>query len=136
MRWRPLSLHQPLPCVLYVVDGKQNTIYTLTADFKKGTVFTEALSDSGVAAWVGTLDLKTGTVTAIAVGLGSPRGYCSHRVTTKTTTGEPSAIAAWPPAPSRLRQGASEAMRVTRPHCCDWPVERSSLWVMVIVPDH
>jgi hypothetical protein len=60
--------------VLDVVDGKKNTIYTLTADFRRGTVFTEAPSDSRVAAWVGTLDLKTGTVTSIAVRLRQPTG--------------------------------------------------------------
>jgi hypothetical protein len=60
--------------LLYVVDSAQNAIYALSTDFKPGTVYTETPSDSGVASLVGTLDLKTGTVTPIAVGFTSPTG--------------------------------------------------------------
>jgi hypothetical protein len=62
---------------LLVVDGKANTIYAVTIDgtgFTKGTVYTEAPSDSGVAGFVGTLDLATGTITPAIIGLGSPTG--------------------------------------------------------------
>lgn len=59
---------------LFVVDGKANTIYTMTTQFKPGTVYTEAPSDSGVAGFVGTLDLQTGTVRPVAVGFNSPTG--------------------------------------------------------------
>jgi hypothetical protein len=37
-------------------------------------VYTEAPSDSGVAAFVGTADLTTGTITPVIIGLGSPTG--------------------------------------------------------------
>ena len=60
--------------LLYVVDSAQNTIYTWSTDFKPGTVYTETASDSGVASLVGTLDVKTGTVTPVAVGFTSPTG--------------------------------------------------------------
>ena len=59
---------------LFVVDSPANTIYTLTSDFKPGTVYTEAPNDSGVAGFVGTVDLKTGIVTPIAIGFSSPTG--------------------------------------------------------------
>jgi len=62
---------------ILVVDGKANTIYAVTAEgtgFTPGTVYTEAPSDSGVAGFVGTLDLKTGTITPAIIGLGSPTG--------------------------------------------------------------
>ncbi|MBV9358599.1 MAG: hypothetical protein JO023_24070 [Chloroflexi bacterium] len=59
---------------MLVVDGAANVIYAITAGFKPGTVYTEAPSDSGVASFLGTLDLKTGTVTPIAVGFQSPTG--------------------------------------------------------------
>jgi hypothetical protein len=62
---------------LLVVDGMANTIYAVTIDgtgFTKGTVYTEAPSDSGVAGFVGTLDLTTGTITPVIIGLGSPTG--------------------------------------------------------------
>ena len=62
---------------MLVVDGEANTIYAVTIDrtgFTKGTVYTEAPSDSGVAGFVGTLDLTTGTITPAIIGLGSPTG--------------------------------------------------------------
>ncbi len=59
---------------LLIVDGSANTIYQMTGAFVPNTVFVEAPSDSGVAGFVGTLDLTTGTITPIAVGFGSPTG--------------------------------------------------------------
>lgn len=62
---------------LLVVDGKANTIYTVTldkTDFAKGTIYTEAPSDSGVAGFVGKIDSKTGTITPVIIGLSSPTG--------------------------------------------------------------
>lgn len=62
---------------LLVVDGKANVIYSVTIDktgFTPGSVYTEAPSDSGVAGFVGQLDPKTGTVTPVIIGLGSPTG--------------------------------------------------------------
>lgn len=62
---------------LLVIDGKANTIYTVTidkTDFAKGTIFTEAPYDSGVAGFVGKVDPKTGTTTPVIIGLNSPTG--------------------------------------------------------------
>ena len=62
---------------LLVVDGTANTIYTVTIDgtgFAKGTIDTEAPSDSGVAGFVGPLDPTTGTITPAIVGVRSPTG--------------------------------------------------------------
>ncbi|MBV9706655.1 MAG: hypothetical protein JO125_04535 [Chloroflexi bacterium] len=61
---------------LLVVDSSGNTIYSVTRDkgFTPGTVYTEAPSDSGVASFVGTLDVKTGTITPVIIGLSSPTG--------------------------------------------------------------
>jgi hypothetical protein len=56
------------------VDGPANAIYQVRGAFTAGTVFTEAPSDSGVAGFVGTVDLKTGTITPIAIGFKSPTG--------------------------------------------------------------
>ncbi|HEX4219565.1 MAG TPA: hypothetical protein VHZ02_14415 [Acidimicrobiales bacterium] len=59
---------------LYVTDNKTNTVYAIDSSFPVGTVFVSAPSDSGVAGFVGTLDLNTGTITPIATGFGSPQG--------------------------------------------------------------
>ncbi len=59
---------------MLVVDGPANVIYTVRANFTKGTVYTEAPNDSGVASFVGTIDLSTGTITPVAVGFSSPTG--------------------------------------------------------------
>ena len=62
---------------MLIVDTKLNAIYKVSinkTDLVPGTVYTEAPSDSGVAGFVGTLDLKTGTITPVIIGLGSPSG--------------------------------------------------------------
>lgn len=59
---------------LFVVDATQNAIYVLRTTFKPGTVYTEAPNDSGVASFVGTVDLKTGTITPVAIGFVKPTG--------------------------------------------------------------
>ncbi len=59
---------------LYFTDGGSNKVYSLTANFTPGTVFVSSPSDSGVAGFVGTLDLSTGNITPITAGLNSPKG--------------------------------------------------------------
>lgn len=62
---------------LLIVDGKQNAIYAVTIDkkgFTPGSVYTEAPSDSAVNGFVGLLDLKTGFISPVIIGLGSPTG--------------------------------------------------------------
>ncbi len=59
---------------LYVADTAANAIYSVDFEFQAATVDTEAPSDSGVASWVGTLDLQTGTATPVAIGFTSPSG--------------------------------------------------------------
>jgi len=59
---------------MLVVDGTANVIYTIRADFTKGTVYTEAPDDSAVNGFVGTIDLTTGFITPIAIGFGKATG--------------------------------------------------------------
>ncbi len=59
---------------LLIVDAKQNAIYSVHADFTTGTVYTETPSDSGVAGFVGTIDLTTGIISPVIIGLTSPSG--------------------------------------------------------------
>jgi hypothetical protein len=59
---------------LFVVDGKANTIWKMSGKLAPGTVYVEAPSDSGVASFVGTLDLTSGTITPIGVGFVHPTG--------------------------------------------------------------
>ncbi|GAC1653839.1 MAG: hypothetical protein NVS4B12_25690 [Ktedonobacteraceae bacterium] len=62
---------------MLIVDTKQNATYAVTIDktgFTRGTVYTESPSDSGVAGYVGTVDLKTGTIVPVIIGLTSPSG--------------------------------------------------------------
>lgn len=62
---------------LLVVDAKANITYKVTIDkkdFTHGTIYTEAPSDSTVASFVGTIDPKTGTISPVIIGMGSPTG--------------------------------------------------------------
>ncbi len=61
---------------LVIVDGAQNTIYTVKKEggFTVGTIYTEAPSDSAVAGFVATVDPSTGTTVPVIVGLTSPTG--------------------------------------------------------------
>lgn len=61
---------------LFIVDSKQNIIYTVNVynGFIPGTTYTEASGNSGVAGFVGKLDVKTGTIIPIIIGLASPSG--------------------------------------------------------------
>ncbi len=59
---------------IFVVDGGKNAIYTLKWAGPKGSVFTEAPSDSGVAGFVGTLDMTTGFISPVSVGWTKPTG--------------------------------------------------------------
>ena len=60
---------------LIVVDSTLDAIYLLKSNsFVAGTVYTEAPSDSGVASFVGTINLSSGTITPIAIGFASPTG--------------------------------------------------------------
>jgi hypothetical protein len=59
---------------LYVTDNSANKVYAINTTLPTGTVFVAAPSDSGVAGFVGTLNLATGNITPIATGFGSPQG--------------------------------------------------------------
>jgi hypothetical protein len=59
---------------LLVVDGTTNKITSISGSFAPGTLFITAPSDSGVAGFVGTVNLATGTITPVATGFGSPTG--------------------------------------------------------------
>lgn len=67
---------------ILIVDGPANMVWKLSGALAPGTVYVEAPSDSGVAGFVGTLDLKSGTISPIAIGFGSPTGmaYISSSV--------------------------------------------------------
>lgn len=57
------------------MDTAQNITYEATASsWPLGQVWAEAPSDSGVASFVGTLDITTGSVRPVLVGFGSPSG--------------------------------------------------------------
>jgi hypothetical protein len=53
---------------LLVVDGQSNNLYWVRESQAKGTIFTEAPSDSGVPGFLGTLDLTTGFVHPVMIG--------------------------------------------------------------------
>ena len=59
---------------LLIADATHNAIYRVTATFKPGTVYTEAPNDSSVPGIVGTIDLHTGFISPVIIGLGSPTG--------------------------------------------------------------
>ncbi|HEY8803629.1 MAG TPA: SH3 domain-containing protein [Clostridium sp.] len=59
---------------LYITDTGNNTIYSVTGTFKKGTAFVAAPNDSGVGGFVGTADLTTGLITPFVSGVNSPHG--------------------------------------------------------------
>jgi len=62
---------------MLVVDSAQNTIYKVSINqtgFIPGTVYTEAPSDSGVAGFVGTIALASGTIIPALIGFMSPTG--------------------------------------------------------------
>ncbi|MDB5084238.1 MAG: putative cell wall binding protein [Bacilli bacterium] len=59
---------------LYVVDSGDNKIYAITGNFTPGTAFAACPSDSGVAGFVGTVDLSSGVIHPFAIGLKSPKG--------------------------------------------------------------
>ncbi len=59
---------------ILVTDTKANAIYALRTTFVPGTAYAAAPNDSGVAGMVGTIDLSTGIITPVAIGLLSPHG--------------------------------------------------------------
>jgi hypothetical protein len=59
---------------MLVVDGGTNKITAMPGSFTPGTLFITAPSDSGVAGFVGTVNLTTGTITPVATGFASPTG--------------------------------------------------------------
>jgi hypothetical protein len=59
---------------LAVVDAGSNKITTISGPFTPGTLFVGVPSDSGVAGFVGTVNLTTGTITPVATGFSSPKG--------------------------------------------------------------
>lgn len=59
---------------LYVTDSGTNKVDAISGKFSPGTVFVACPGDSGVAGFVGTLDLKTGTIHPFAIGMKDPHG--------------------------------------------------------------
>ncbi|HKV58474.1 MAG TPA: hypothetical protein VJO32_09330, partial [Ktedonobacteraceae bacterium] len=59
---------------LLVVDSAGQTFWISTPHFVPGAVYTEGPSDSGVAGFVGVVDLTTGIVTPVVIGFSSPTG--------------------------------------------------------------
>ena len=60
---------------LLVTDGVTgNTYWISPTHFVPGTVYTEAPDDSGVVGFVGVVDLKTGFITPVVIGLLHPTG--------------------------------------------------------------
>jgi hypothetical protein len=59
---------------LYVVDSATNRIVAITGKFHRGQAFTSVPSGSPTPTALGSLDLRTGAVTAFGTGFGSPKG--------------------------------------------------------------
>jgi|HubBroStandDraft_6_1064221.scaffolds.fasta_scaffold21338_4 hypothetical protein len=59
---------------LLVTDGAKNVTYSIEWKGATGTVITEAPNDSGVVGFVGTIDMTTGFITPVVVGMGKPTG--------------------------------------------------------------
>ncbi|MCU4185997.1 hypothetical protein K6U06_16630 [Acidiferrimicrobium sp. IK] len=60
---------------LYAVDGKSNRIVAIrSGSFTPGTAFVAVPGDSTVPSFIGTLNLSTGAITPVVVGLTSPSG--------------------------------------------------------------
>jgi len=60
---------------LYVTDNASNSLLAIRGTFSPGTAYSAVPKDSSLnPGTVGTLNLKTGTVTPFATGLGSPAG--------------------------------------------------------------
>jgi len=60
---------------LYAVDTSANTISAIKGPFAPGTAFISVpKSDTGVAGYVGTVNLTTGSVTPLGISLTNPKG--------------------------------------------------------------
>jgi hypothetical protein len=60
---------------LLISDTASNQIVSLQSSaFPKGSVYAAAPNDSGVGGFVGTINLSTGFITPVAIGLSSPHG--------------------------------------------------------------
>jgi hypothetical protein len=60
---------------LFVVDSGRNDVVAIHGPFQRGEAITSVPNDSTVLPTVlGTIDLKTGTVSAFGTGLGNPKG--------------------------------------------------------------
>jgi hypothetical protein len=57
-----------------VTDATLNATYVVGGNVTANTVYTESPNDSGVASFLGTVDLTTGFVTPFGVGFGKPSG--------------------------------------------------------------
>jgi hypothetical protein len=60
---------------MFVVSDSQNVIYKVTGAFKPGTVYVLAGHGAPVSGLVGTMDLTTGYITPVIVGLGGATGF-------------------------------------------------------------
>src|SRR5580704_316840 len=59
---------------MLVVDAGTNKVTSMSGSFTPGTLFISAPNDSGVAGFVGTVNLTTGAITPVATGFSSPKG--------------------------------------------------------------
>ena len=59
---------------LYITDNANNALDAITGTFKPGTAYVTAPSDSGVAGFVGVLNLTTGAITPVITNLANPAG--------------------------------------------------------------
>jgi hypothetical protein len=58
--------------LLLVTDFTANATYVVKASFVPGTVYVSSPIDSGVASFIGTLDISTGIITPALLGLPDP----------------------------------------------------------------
>ncbi len=68
------SLFPPPQGHILVSDHGGNAVYAIRGTFTAGTAYSSAPGDSGVAGFVGSLDLTSGTLKPVVIGLSSPGG--------------------------------------------------------------
>ncbi len=59
---------------IFVSDHGGNAVYAIRSTFTAGSAYSAAPGDSGVAGFVGSLDLTSGTLKPVVIGLSSPGG--------------------------------------------------------------
>lgn len=125
--------------VLYVTDSKGNTVDAICGGFKEGQMFVSVPSDSDtLASTLGTVDLKTGTITSFATGIANPKGelFVPGAACPGSTTGSTSSSAGKPAsgASAGIGTGAGSGGAVVADAASSTPLANTgvaNVWPMV-----